>query len=275
MPADERDRSAGPGEHPAVLPWFVSGRLDPEERDRVRAHLEACGACAAEVRVLAAIRQELAAEAPLPHVPIADLVACSEGAAGLAADRRASIEGHLRDCAACRSDLEAVAEADRRSAGASPPVGLAAPAPRASVSRPVFRTLAAVATVLVLAGVGYLVLRGAMVAPLGRSGLQELRPVTLLPLERDSREAPALEGRGPWPVLVTLPFGAPGGSYRVHIEPVGGRPSPGHRTDASPGPDGNLALLVDDLPGGIECRMVVESVEDPGARYVYDFRTGR
>ncbi|MBV8684821.1 MAG: zf-HC2 domain-containing protein [Caulobacteraceae bacterium] len=47
-----------------LLPWYLTGQLDPDEAQRVRAHLDVCGACQSE---LAAERrlQEAVLSAPL------------------------------------------------------------------------------------------------------------------------------------------------------------------------------------------------------------------
>ena len=54
-PVDRRDDTAR--EHPAVLPWYVSGRLEPDERARVEAHLRDCAECRGEVEALASMRR--------------------------------------------------------------------------------------------------------------------------------------------------------------------------------------------------------------------------
>lgn len=43
-----------------LLPWYVTGRLDADEQARVRAHVEACADCQAEVRTEARLEAEVA-----------------------------------------------------------------------------------------------------------------------------------------------------------------------------------------------------------------------
>lgn len=47
-----------------LLPWFLGGRLDPAEHDRVAAHLTVCAECQAEVRFQERLGAEIA-ELPL------------------------------------------------------------------------------------------------------------------------------------------------------------------------------------------------------------------
>lgn len=56
-------------EHPDVLPWYVTGRLDPDERARVEAHLRDCAECRAEVEALVSMRRtHLAYRGDLEHL---------------------------------------------------------------------------------------------------------------------------------------------------------------------------------------------------------------
>jgi anti-sigma factor RsiW len=43
-----------------LLPWYVTGRLDPDEHARVDAHVEACPECQAEVRFQQRLQSEIA-----------------------------------------------------------------------------------------------------------------------------------------------------------------------------------------------------------------------
>lgn len=43
-----------------LLPWYLTGRLDPAEQDRVRAHLSVCAECQAEVRFQERLGPEIA-----------------------------------------------------------------------------------------------------------------------------------------------------------------------------------------------------------------------
>jgi hypothetical protein len=43
-----------------LLPWYVTGRLDPIEQARVRAHVEACVECQAEIRTEERLEAEVA-----------------------------------------------------------------------------------------------------------------------------------------------------------------------------------------------------------------------
>ena len=44
----------------ALLPWYVTGRLDADEQAQVRAHVEACADCQAEVRTEERLEAEVA-----------------------------------------------------------------------------------------------------------------------------------------------------------------------------------------------------------------------
>lgn len=272
MPADDdqlQDRSP----HPDVLPWYVSGRLDPPEAERVRSHVETCAACREEVRVLSAMRREMIGALSASHVPAAELVEYSEGGGALPADRRAAIEGHVRACAACRQDLEALA-ASRDSIGEAPVTPtVAPPSPRPGARRATLGWAAA-AAVLVVVGSG-IVLRGLAPSPLPVGGLQEIRSITLLPPERAGQDSPALTGAGPWVVTVVLPFGAPDGRYAVRVEAGGGGSPSGTRVATAAASEGRLSLLIGDLPAEAGYRLVVERTEAPRASYAYEFRIVR
>lgn len=43
-----------------LLPWYVTGRLEPDERAQVEAHLETCGECQAELVLERRLRAEIA-----------------------------------------------------------------------------------------------------------------------------------------------------------------------------------------------------------------------
>lgn len=64
-----------------LLPWFVNGTLDADERELVEAHLQRCERCRAEVdqhrRICAAVRNDDAT----PIVPQPDALALLDGAA--------------------------------------------------------------------------------------------------------------------------------------------------------------------------------------------------
>ncbi|HSZ53085.1 MAG TPA: zf-HC2 domain-containing protein [Caulobacteraceae bacterium] len=52
-----------------LLPWYVTGRLDPDEAGRVKAHMEVCGACRAELAAERRLR-EAVLSAPPPEEAI-------------------------------------------------------------------------------------------------------------------------------------------------------------------------------------------------------------
>src|SRR5688500_18721287 len=43
-----------------LLPWYVTGQLDPDEQDRVAAHVDACPDCQAEIRFQKRLESEVA-----------------------------------------------------------------------------------------------------------------------------------------------------------------------------------------------------------------------
>ncbi len=109
-----------------LLPWWVNGSLEPDERRQVEDHLATCAACRAE---LAATRA--AFELYGRHLPVSAVVAWAErpGEELYAVDRGGTLSGalvaaHLEGCAACREEVE-MARAGRRALAA----GEGAPAP--------------------------------------------------------------------------------------------------------------------------------------------------
>jgi anti-sigma factor RsiW len=70
-------RFDGGAHHPAeeLLPWYVNGTLDPDERAEVQAHLDRCSHCRVEVDALRAFRGEYAERerAPDPGPSLARL----------------------------------------------------------------------------------------------------------------------------------------------------------------------------------------------------------
>lgn len=59
-------------EHDAIdrlLPWFVNRTLEPDEHDRVRRHVEDCGACREAVSLLSAAQSAVSHASATPMVP--------------------------------------------------------------------------------------------------------------------------------------------------------------------------------------------------------------
>lgn len=54
-------RGDGHNQAQALLPWYVSGRLDPDERAEVEAHLAECAECQAELKIERRLNEAVAA----------------------------------------------------------------------------------------------------------------------------------------------------------------------------------------------------------------------
>ena len=62
-------------DHPAELPWYVAGTLEPEKIRLVELHLNHCPACREEARALASMQATLRTDVGQDHVTGAELVA--------------------------------------------------------------------------------------------------------------------------------------------------------------------------------------------------------
>lgn len=115
---------------------LVAGRLPRAREDELRAHLEGCEACAAELAWAERLRDE-ALRQGLRHLPPMRVVELTEGGEATPAER-----DHLERCGDCRDELEW-----SRNAPADDGAGKAAPA---SFRRWVWLTAAAAVIVLAL-----------------------------------------------------------------------------------------------------------------------------
>ncbi len=249
-------------DHPSLLPWYVSGVIGRRERQAVLSHLEACGTCRAEVLALASMRDSLRIQDRVEHVAPADLALYEEDLSSLSAERRASIQGHLAECADCRQDLAILGRARRESETALP----------AATGRPAFgrrSILAAAAVLVVLVAGGWSLWL--------RKGAADLRiaRVTSVVFQAPSRGGEnerTLRGTGPWAIRVLLPFGAARGGYRVAVRPAGGAWLPELGSTVATDPDLclNVALRVLPGPGRYEMALRHEPPES-GEPYLYPF----
>lgn len=94
-----------------LLPWFLNGSLDAEERRRVSGHLTLCERCRHE-----RVATERAGEIFSQHLPAETLVDHGFGRAAPGLDR-ATIEEHLAICPRCSTELELVRETAWRARG--------------------------------------------------------------------------------------------------------------------------------------------------------------
>lgn len=109
-----------------LLPWLLTGTLDPAERDEVRAHLETCEACRRE---LDETRQAM--DVFDQHLPSHDLVARAEGReTELPA---ATIDAHLESCPECSEEL-ALLMGSLQAYGDAPDLKPSPPASRRTVA---------------------------------------------------------------------------------------------------------------------------------------------
>lgn len=134
-----------------LLPWFLNGSLDADERRRVSEHLVSCERCRQERAAT-----ERAGEIFSQHLPAAVLVDHGFGraAAGL---NLATIEEHLAICPRCAAELELVREAAWRSRGEEATILPFVPRHAPPRPAPAWRwaALAAGLTLVVGAGTGW------------------------------------------------------------------------------------------------------------------------
>jgi anti-sigma factor RsiW len=86
-----------------LLPWWLNGSLEPEERREIDDHLEGCASCRK-----ALVETRLASEVFAQHIPTVALVAYAADEAPEGIDRidPGLLERHLEDCPQCAAELE-------------------------------------------------------------------------------------------------------------------------------------------------------------------------
>jgi len=97
-----------------LLPWYMTGTLDPEQAVAFRDHLPDCEACRAEMDFIARLQAEIDrhGEAFLEeHPPAQRLVAAFRGELGQA--EAAEVRRHLALCAACATESRWIADDER------------------------------------------------------------------------------------------------------------------------------------------------------------------
>ncbi|HKQ98449.1 MAG TPA: zf-HC2 domain-containing protein [Candidatus Polarisedimenticolia bacterium] len=260
-------------DHPILLPWFVSGKLDDETAADVSRHLTQCDVCRREVDALASMQGTLRRHGRTDHLPIADLVAYEEleaTAAGTGAVP-AHIAAHLVGCSTCASELEAL-RAARRELGAMGPETPDLPARATAATRSprwrlAFFAAAAAALVLLVPA-----LRGVRPVP-NLPGPGEIHPVRLMAQTRGDEAEAMLPENGPWVIEVLLPFGAPAGEYDVRIA-ARGEAATGITVHARATPDGTLGLFLPALPPGNHFEIRAMSAAAAGTSYTYAVARG-
>ncbi len=255
---------AGSAEHPALLPWYVEGNLDPESKREVESHLGQCAECRSEVEALASMRVSLrvAHSGPGRPIPLEDLLAYENEGRPLTPTERQGLEKHLAACPECSEDLAALRESRKgdvaRRGPETPPWTRPARAPGKRAA-----WMAAAALLVLAAGLSAVWLTW----PTRRAD------ITLLPAQRGSEEAPVLLGGGPWTITVILPFGATPGTYSVLVETEARVAIVGAGSSVASGSEGSLSVPLASLPGPGLYRLVVRSESGAAAGPLeYPFR---
>jgi hypothetical protein len=265
MSADETGSRTGDDDHPAILPWYVSGRLDHAAMEKVRHHVSECDSCRREVEALAEMREAMRQPGGTDHVPPADLVAFEEGA--IAADplRAAAIVEHLEGCPGCTEEVRALRQSlgwrDVESSGpkpeTTPPAARAAAAPFThTIWKWAFFATAASFVLFITWPARHTPPPSLVVVPTRVESITLKRPV------RGANGTSTLSGPGPWVITLLLPFGSTGRDYDVTIARDGAAlPSPPLRLRA--GTEGTTSFLLPLLPE--EGRYVVLLTPSGGA----------
>jgi len=257
--------------HPGLLPLYVAGSLDRDEADAIAAHLERCPECRAEADALASMRNSLLLRDGSGHVGSEELVSYEEGEMAREPLRRRRVERHLAVCDDCRADLGALERA-RRVRDALPPL----PGPPVTAESPVpaWRSrmivpLAAAAAVVILT---VLIVPGRRTSSDRAPALLPVHRMTFAPPRRGASEARLLQAGEPCSITILLPFGSPGGIYRLHVEGRDGSPVGGFDASIPADGDGSLTVLVHAPVAPGSYRLIVEPLagaeESP---FVYPF----
>jgi anti-sigma factor RsiW len=232
----------GPGAgHPALLPWYVAGRLSGREAQRVRAHVVRCADCRERVGELAVQRALLLGGTRTDHPTVEELV-FAEPDPALPAHRREAVSLHVAGCPACAHEYALLAESSERLAAAAAPER-ASPRPGATV--PWGRWAAAAAASIVLVAAGFLAGRARQTpAP----GVRAIAVATLLPPHRGGAPESVLTLPGPWAVTAALPRRPGGAAPSQHLTAGGERLQAMRRP---PSPIGRGACIhLAAVPGG-------------------------
>jgi hypothetical protein len=297
--------------HPQLLPWYVSGALEPSEALQVEAHLKSCPECRDEVCALQSMKETMTRHGRADHITEEDLVSYEAGEMQDSA-RRKETEDHLGSCASCRRDLQALESArERGEGGATEPTALihrrthnrsagnpwmwgflATSALAAGLAVPLFTmwsrgyeppltpstgTPGPVHAPEALPSLPPAVQSDSHEIPViatdSSSDLEEATAVTLHPAWRGDSTIPSLEGSGPWAITVALPFGAPEGDYKVHVERNDRSTIPGTSTSVRARPEGVLTVLLRRLQFVGRGRLVLTPAENgQGRSYMYEFQ---
>jgi len=90
-----------------LLPWFLNGTLDSDERDLVSSHLSDCEACREEMKETRDFARLLDT-----HVSTLELAAFAHGLLPTPA-ASSNVQAHLEVCSSCADELSMLLEADR------------------------------------------------------------------------------------------------------------------------------------------------------------------
>lgn len=139
-----------------LVPWYVNGTLEADERARLEAHLETCGRCRDLLRQHGAL--EAGADSgslePAEHVPAELLVRYADAPALLDREIRAWIASRVARCQTCGealARLQALEGALVEPAAATPARGFSARALWEALAGSVLRPIPALAYLLLLA----------------------------------------------------------------------------------------------------------------------------
>jgi len=304
-PDDEAD-------HPHLLPWYVSGALGQDESRKVELHLASCAECRKEVQALTSMKETMTRNGRSDHITEEELVAWETSGLQDEPERRRGIEAHLDSCEACRQDLDALVSARKQlAAGRTEPAAVINQRPPSrSPGAPWkwgFFAASAIAAALAVAVVTMRIQEGeppfnpstVATPPVPASEtpasappevptqprgdlesdadslpvLEESSAVILHPSQRGDSPILTLNGHGPWALTVVLPFNAPDGDYRLHVEREDGSTVPGTSTSATARPDGTATLHLGRFPSAGRYRLVLTPAGKAGGRsYSYEFQ---
>lgn len=260
-----------PSEHPELLPLYNTESLDRDEADAIAAHLERCPECRSEADTLASMRNSLRLMGGTGHVGGEDLVSYEEGEMGGDPLRRLRVERHLAACDDCRADLGALKRA-RRVRDALPPDSGSPVSERSPATAWRWRTIVPLAAVAGAVILTVLIVPGRRTSTDREPALLPVQRITFAPPRRGASEARLLQAGEPWSITLLLPFGAPAGIYRLHVERRDGSSVGGLDASVPAEGDGSLTVLVRTPVATGSYRLVVEPrARAEGAPFVYPF----
>jgi len=262
-------------EHPDLLPWLASDRIDGATAAEVRRHVDGCAACRREIEALLSLKDTMRRHDVPGHVSIADLVAYEGGEAPESVGPQ-SLESHFAVCTACAEDLAALRRSRERleaqSSGENATGGTAPRRQGPGIRLPV-KVITLAAAAIVVVAVSLVLTRGMRPE---RDRMEDLSPAMLSPTLRGAADEPVLAGEGPWALTILLPLGSVADRYAVTVERRDGSPLPGFELGAAAARQGTLTILLPRLPAPGDFVLKVRSAAAPGSESIdYRFSTSR